>query len=123
MLTEIADAAGAGTKSGDSFEKAKDTLNHMMEQTVEELDTAMLNCKQTDMIIAQQLDVNSNGVLYPAHFVRTSKKDKIKAQSMKELLKDRDLLEKAGTLPKAPDSILTQIEKEKGLVIMFNKFY
>merc|ERR1719240_755672 len=57
-LLGAADAAAAGAKR-DSFEKAKETLNNMMEQTVEELDTALLNCKQTDAIIAQQLDANS----------------------------------------------------------------
>merc|ERR1719265_2210496 len=58
LLTELADAAGKGTQS-DSFEKAKDTLNAMMEQTVEELDTALLNCKETDAILSQQLDANT----------------------------------------------------------------
>jgi len=59
LLTELADATGAAGTKRDSFEKAKDTLNAMMEETVEELDTALLNCKQTDAIISQQLDSNT----------------------------------------------------------------
>ena len=52
-------------------------------------------------------------MLLPAHFVRTSKKDKIKAERVKELLLARDLLDKEGKLPKVPDSVLLQAEKEK----------